>query len=677
MHKLLLLCLAISTCGSSPGDGAIAATINGDSASKIVSTKPDGFATLAADQTILAREPGNRAALRDKIMTLARLGAAGLATDMSERHPGLLDQKERDSLAADGIASRIRWGGIAANAGRGTARFATLDQALMESEAAGARALDPTLTLSAAERQLALDRIYALSERYRMHDTIALYLALETRGTPVPAYVKAAAASAYLYLEQPQRARDLYRAALATDPDNLQTRLGLFYALAENEEHDAALALIEQIAATTPSHIDAWSPVTMRDNPAYPRVLSTRAMAPLLANQPADAERQLHELSVRAPFNLEVDTSYASSMRARGWPRAAEQELRWVLAPEPGNAEALGERAGALLEMRDYQAAGTALGQAQAVSTEDKRVMRDARLYEVNNMRELIVDGTFGRSQGGPSGGPSGTRDYVLESWLYSQPLDYNYRVFGHAYAAEAQFSAGSGRRERAGMGIEFRSPLLVASGELSHGINGSESGAVVALSFTPDDYWTFRGKLDSSANEIPLQASLAGINARHASADVAWRAQESRSAALSFDHFDFSDGNRRDSTQASWTERVVAGPVYKLEITAALYASSNSLAATPYFNPSRDFSPTLEFSNEWLQWRRYTRAFHHRLVVDIGSYWQRGFGNKPVAGARYEQEWEADDRLDLRYGVGRTLHPYDGAQTAMNYTYFSLNWKF
>ena len=161
MHKLLLPCLAISTCGVSPADGAISAKINGDSATKIVSTKldgkPDGFATLTADQTILAREPGNRAALRDKIMTLARLGAAGLATDMSERNPGLLDQKERDSLAADGIASRIRWRSIAANAGCGRARFATLDQAIMESEAAGARALDPALTLSAVERQLARD----------------------------------------------------------------------------------------------------------------------------------------------------------------------------------------------------------------------------------------------------------------------------------------------------------------------------------------------------------------------------------------------------------------------------------------------------------------------------------------------------------------------------------------
>jgi hypothetical protein len=96
-----------------------------------------------------------------------------------------------------------------------------------------------------------------------------------------------------------------------------------------------------------------------------------------------------------------------------------------------------------------------------------------------------------------------------------------------------------------------------------------------------------------------------------------------------------------------------------------------------PYFNPSSDFSPTLEFANEWLQWRRYTRAFRHRLVASIGSYWQEGFGTGSVYDARYEQEWDANDRLTFRYGIGHGEHPYDGEQTTRNYCYFYLNWRF
>ena len=631
------------------------------------------FAALAAYQAILAKDPANRDALRGKIQTLARLGAPQLALELADRNPGVLTPPERDAIAADRTAHRIRWGAIAADTGRGPPRFAGIDLALADSEAAARRALDPAAELSATERQLALDRVGALRERYRMREAVALYEAMAGRPAPLPAYVKSDAASAYLYLQQPERARDLYRESLATDPDNVDSHIGLFYALAESEEHDAALAEIERTLAATPVRIDAWSPATTRENPAYARVRAARAMAPLFANRVGEAHWRLRALSREAPFNMEIRTDYASSMRARGWPRRSERELRWVLAADPENSGALGERAGALLEMRDYRNAKLALGTAQEVASEDGRVVRAARLLQVHDMRELVIDGTTGRS----SGGPFGTRDYVLDARLYSSPLAYNYRAFAHAYSAEARFANGTGRLNRVGGGIEYRSPRWTGTAELSHDLNDNDTGAAGSLAFTPNDHWTFAGTLATRANETPLQARLAGINAGRGSGEITWRAHESRSAAVSYALMDFSDGNRRDTTQARWTERVIAGPVYKLEITGALYGSHNTRIGAPYFNPSRDFSPTVEFANEWLQWRRYTRALKHRVVVAVGNYWQQGFGTGPVAAIRYEQEWDADDRLVFRWGIGRTQHPYDGVKTTRDFGYISLNWRF
>ena len=636
-------------------------------------TEAEDYAALASHESVLAREPSDPAALIGKIRLLTRLGAPQLALEFADRHPGVLPAAERDAIAADRTAHRIRWGAMAADTGRGPQRFAGIDLALADSESAGARALDRSAALSATQRQLALDRIGALRERFRMRDAVALYEAMAARPDALPAYAMADAAGAYLYLEQPERSRDLYREALATDPDNLDSRLGLFYALAESEAHGAAYAQVQQAVALTPRWIDAWSPATTRENPASARALAARAMAPLFANRVGEAERQLHALSDQAPYNMEIRTDYASAMRARGWPRAAERELRWTLVADPENSGALGERAGALLEMRDYRNADEALTVAQAAAAEDGRVVRAARLLQVHRLRELIVDGTAGRS----NGGPAGTRDYALEALLYSSPLADNYRFFGHTYNAEARFATGTGRLNRAGAGLEYRSPLVTASGELSHDLNDNDTGAAAAIALTPNDTWTFRGSYATRANETPLQARLANVNARRAFGEVVWRAHESRSAALSFAQMDFSDGNRRDTTQARWTERVIVGPVYKLEITGALYGSRNSLAGTPYFNPSRDFSPTLEFANEWIQWRRYTRAFRHRLVVTIGNYWQQGFGTGTVAGARYEQEWDANDTLTLRYGIGRNQHPYDGVRTTRDYAYLSLNWRF
>jgi biofilm PGA synthesis protein PgaA len=370
---------------------------------------------------------------------------------------------------------------------------------------------------------------------------------------------------------------------------------------------------------------------------------------------------------------MEIRTDYASSMRARGWPRAAETELRWILAADPVDSGALGERAGALREMRDYRDSEAALSLAQSVDAEDGRVVRAARLWDVHNLRELVIDGNFGKS----NGGPTGNRDYALDARLYSSPLDYNYRFFAHTFNAEAKFDNGTGQRNRAGAGLEYRSPEIVATGELSQDLDGNRTGLAGTLAYSPNDRWTFRGTANTSSNETPLQASLFGVDAHRVSGEAVWRANEARSAALSYAQMNFSDGNRRDTTLARWTERVIAGPVYSLEVTGALYASRNSLAGAPYFNPSRDFSPTLEFANEWIQWRRYTRAFRHRVVVSVGNYWQQGFGTGSLAGARYEQEWEADDRLTVRYGIGVSRQPYDGVQATRDYAYLSLDWKF
>src|SRR5688572_15336359 len=146
------------------------------------------FKDLTTYQANLDKNPSDRAALRGKVLTLARLGAPQLALELADRNPGLLSPAERAAVAADRTAHQIRWGAITADSGRGAARFADTDLALADSEAAGARALDRTAELSATERQLALDRIGALRDRYRMQEAVALYEAMEARPAALPAW---------------------------------------------------------------------------------------------------------------------------------------------------------------------------------------------------------------------------------------------------------------------------------------------------------------------------------------------------------------------------------------------------------------------------------------------------------------------------------------------------------
>src|SRR3546814_5073485 len=66
----------------------------------------------------------------------------------------------------------------------------------------------------------------------RRHTRCALVTGVQTCALPI------CVASAYLYLRQPAIARDLYREVIAAGETDLTQRaeIGLFYALAENEE---------------------------------------------------------------------------------------------------------------------------------------------------------------------------------------------------------------------------------------------------------------------------------------------------------------------------------------------------------------------------------------------------------------------------------------------------------
>src|SRR5690606_23447956 len=109
------------------------------------------------------------------------------------------------------------------------------------------------------------------------------------------------------------------------------------------------------------------------------------------------------------------------------------------------------------------------------------------------------------------------------------------YRVFAHAHSAQAKFDTGTGRHNRAGVGVEYRSPLYIATTEIFQNIEEGDPGLAASLAITPDDYWTFAGRVDTSANETPLQARFADVDAWLASGEVVWRAHESRSAAVSY----------------------------------------------------------------------------------------------------------------------------------------------
>ena len=623
---------------------------------------------LRAYQRLLVLEPGNKAARRNEIFTVSRLGAPHRALELAKAHPGLMTDEEMLSLQGDSAIVSARWG--VAGDRNAPDRFKKIDAALAQNEQLVQKA-------QGGERQrLRCDRVVLLRDRYLMKDAVTLYRNVSSEYAETPAYTKVAAADAYLYLREPEKARDLYKAAIAQGDDSAGTALGLFYAYNDGEQHKEAMQQIDSIVAKTPKKIRAYSPLTIADNPDYASVTTVSGAARGYQDYNADSQLRLEDFRDDAPWNMEGREKLGALYMARGWPRKAEQEYDWVLAAEPRNRTARIGHADTMRELRDWRPAEKETLALEEEFPEDRQVQRVGRLWDIHEMRELRVEAGTGTSSG--TAGPLGSHEHQIESWLYSAPYKYDWRAFLHQYEAAASFPAGRGAWHRLGGGAEYRARDWRASAEINTGYNGdTDVGVTLAGDWWMNDNWNFEAEAESSTNDIPLQGRQAGVHGKALKVGATYRVSESRRFSASFQTIDFSDGNERDVLMGQAFQRLVTGPVFKLDGVLGLYTSHNSLDNATYFNPKSDFGADVTLIGEQRLWRRYDSSFVHRLYLSAGIYQQEDFGSGPTRGIRYEHEWNFNDRLSLLYGAQRTLHPYDGQGEYANYYNVIVDYKF
>ena len=632
----------------------------------------DWLGALVFHQRALKAEPQRRESLRGVVRAAGRLGAPHLAADLAARHPGLITETEAAALQADAAALQIRWARVEERIESGEARFGWADRALSASEPAARRlAGNPREAggqgFSDAERQLLADRIVALQVRRRPADAVALHREMSSAGLPVPGYARASVADALLELRRPEDAAALYREALAGQPGDFDLSLALFFALIESERIDEATAHVDALAERTPR----WEGGRANHDAVTAR--TAQGLARLYGDRLAEAERRSGALRAELPHNAQVREAHAAVLLARGWPRLADEEFRRAGAVDPASAGLRAQRVAPLLDVHAWDPAQAELRAAEAIRPDDHRVRRAADLWAVHRLRELDLSAEWGTSG---SGAPTGSDDWRIAARLYTHPLASNWRIFGQATRARAEFDTGVARWHREGIGAEYRVRDLLVSAALTDGSSG-KAGLDAAAAWQPDDHWSLTMVSASVSSNVPLQAWNAGVRAGELGLGARYAVNESRSFGAGLSRLDFSDGNDRDQWWLSWFERWVSEPRWRVESTASLGGSENSLAGVAYFNPGGDLTASVELAGEWLNWRRYERQFRQRVALTLGRYAQEGFGSGSIMGASYEHVWELDRRLYLRYGVGRSLRPYDGERTGRTVARVELEGRF
>lgn len=628
-----------------------------------------------AEKAYLAK-PQNTELFRQYIMAINTTGANKVAIEKAKQKPDLLSPEEWARLMWDQAAYTIRWGEIPTK--KETLRFLETDKAIRElhvnEKYSGKIPSEPLTWKHLAQ----FDLVVALRNRYQMHKVIEHANAFEEQKIDLPAYVMAAIGDAYLYLEQPEKAQNWYQNTLKKDPNMFYVELALFYAYLESEQHTQAVQLIDRMNDEQPDVRRNWFPGGKRSitkgNPRKTLTARTAALARAYGNDLSGAQSRYEKLLDSAPYNVEIRSELADVYYWRGWPRASLKQVNQSLYLDPKNLNARVGKARNERELRHFRNAEKSIQELVDLYPEEKDVQLQNLLWHIHNERELRLEVKGGNS----SGNVQGSDTLTFDGYLYSAPIDYNYRVFLHSLWNRTDFPEGIGKLSHNGIGLEYTRPDINLTFEIhDNEFSKNRVGASLFAGFDLNDVWNIAGGVESFSAQTPYRALKNDIYARSFDFTLSRRTNESRLSDLTGSFLDLTDGNKRYSLAVSHLERLITTAHYILNTTINASFSHNSKAGAPYFNPKNDTSFSVTFDNDWLTYRRYDTTFHQRVVLTGGGYWQDGFGTGPVGAIVYEHRWTTNYRIELNYGASASSRLYDGGrETWLNY-FMTLNWRF
>lgn len=626
---------------------------------------------------LLRLDPGYRPAQRSRIFLASRMGTPNTALAEARAVPGLLSPLEMASLEQEALGERLRW--AIAERDRGgddLQRFSALDAVLRDGDALARRltATDPTLDQPewrAVQRRLDADRVVALFQRGgRDADVVALYESLRATG-PAPWYATASAAGAQARLRRADLAVPLYQTALRDGGDAVRmpsdVHVGLVYAYLDTAQFEAADVLLADMISRTPPLL-ANSPEAGRPNDEYGDLLGLRALVLMYTDRPAQAQSQFNELTALAPRSEPYRTGQARLLRLREQPDAALRTFDDVLADHPLSVDARAGRAETLYDAGRMHEATQRLNELAQLHPGHGAVRSAQRTRDTVMAPRLSVEAVRGRD-----GGTLSNRDWRAEARLssgwYTRANEHNWRVFARQLWSSADIGGTSLDAPRTGLGLQWRSGRFDGEAELHHTRDDvgpvasppRTGGLALSAGWRATDHWRLSAALDTNSHDIPWRARQAGVAGRDASLGVGYVVNESRRLDARIARMSLSDGNDRNGASLAWRERWLSGPRWQLSTTLAADTARYAQQNVPYFSPSREDTLSLTGRAQWLTWKRDDRVMNQVLEAGVGRYRQAGFGSGATNMVRYAHEWNWGAGWQVRYGLGTSLHPYDG----------------
>ena len=617
-------------------------------------------------QAYLEIKPDDQRIRRQYITSLKNLGATKLALDQIKQYPDTMNSNEIDDIQLDFASQYIRWGILPTRNYKN--RFDDTDHAIriynqFEQEAGEKVQLRKTY-----------DLIVALHDRYKMQQAIDLFKTINIDKNQIPNYVLTVVANAYLYLEKSEKALEFNRKILESDPDNYKVNLALFYTYIELDDFKNAYQTIDRLASLQPTWFVSSDNKIKKPNDNKLEVDRVSILARAYGDSLSFAQKEFEFMLHKAPFNNDIRHDLGLVYRWRGWSQKAYDTFIQVLHYDAEHLSSQLGKSASLFNMREYRIYEKEINNLYNKFPENKEAQRQYKLWQSHNKRHLISDITFGTSDGNELG----SREFIIDTYLYSKPIHYNYRTYLHFNYASADFIEGNALEKRPGIGLEYRSKENIVTAEINKGLNHSEDIGVASKAIHHfNDYLSLTMAIDINSLQAPIRGRRAGIDANRYALGMNYRWHESQQAGAEIAYMDFDDGNNRLSLQGFAERRVINRPKYKMSLRLNTAASINDKDNVIYYSPSRDFSLAITSDNIWRLYRRYEREFNHRLKLSTGLYNQEDFGTSGTWSVQYEHIWKINRDLEILYGVGRSRSVFDGEAEFGNALYGRIDWRF
>ncbi|MBN2977074.1 poly-beta-1,6 N-acetyl-D-glucosamine export porin PgaA [Pseudomonas lactucae] len=605
---------------------------------------------------------------REYIIALQKARLPEAALRLSAKHPGLLDPVTQRRLEGDLAAERVRMAEFATRSEQ--ERYVIADRALQDYDTLLAR-WTPDATAQDDVVRWRIDRLGALKARARTADVIREYEILKGEGVQLPTYAVRWVAASYLDQRQPEKAEPLYRQALsaadAEPDDRVEDTTALFYALQESDKGEEANEVAKGLANSQNPRVELKGLPIGNPNDAWMDAQQLSAQAGVSGGDLPGSEASLEALVAKAPGNVSLRLAQADMYRARDLPRRAEGVLKETESQVPRDIALEISQAYTAMDLQEWRQMDVLTDDVVARNPDSRQVQRLKRLRDVHDMAELRVEAYTGKSYGGGSdndaGAVAGSRDWGIESVIYTPPIDEDWRLFAGAGYATADFSEGTGQHRWQRVGVERRTRDMTLEAEVSNHSygHGSKQGASVSIARDINDNWQYGGSLGYLLSTTPLRALNADITANGGSGFIRWRANESREWKLTLSPSHFSDGNDRFEALLTGRQGIYSSPKVQVDLGLEVGASRNSKEDTVYFNPKSDLTVLPTVTVNHVLYHRYETQWSQQFQLGAGTYSQKDYSTGGMALVGYGQRFRWNDVLDVGANLSLISRPYDG----------------